>query len=134
MFPIFLLILAFPVFKSEPPLPPSKVQAEIRANKVSYSMKEFWKSYKILMTDKYFLLLSISFGINLGVYISFCTMLNQIILEYFAVSINRSDTNNFLLKFFANFIAECRKGRWFNRTTISGNWYGWTYYFRNRFR
>ncbi|KAI4454468.1 major facilitator superfamily protein-related [Holotrichia oblita] len=77
-------ILVFIFFKSEPPLPPSKVQAELRANKVPFSMEEFWKSYKVLMMNKNFWLLTISFGINLGVYISFCTMLNQIILEYFA--------------------------------------------------
>ncbi|KRT84785.1 membrane transporter, partial [Oryctes borbonicus] len=70
------------VFKSEPPLPPTKAQADLRSNATESSSK-FWKSYKSLCTDKDFLLLTISFGICIGVYVALCTMLNQIILEYF---------------------------------------------------
>ncbi|GJQ81226.1 hypothetical protein Trydic_g20445 [Trypoxylus dichotomus] len=77
------LFLIFVLFKSEPPSPPSKAQADLKSNRTESFNKIFLKSYKSLSTNKSFLLHAISFGINLGVYVTVCTLLNQFVLEYF---------------------------------------------------
>jgi hypothetical protein len=71
------------VFKAEPPLPPSPAQAEQRANEDS----NFVGSVKRLMTNKGYLLLMMSYSLNVGVFYAISTLLNDVVLKYFPVSI-----------------------------------------------
>ncbi|KAK9692558.1 Major Facilitator Superfamily [Popillia japonica] len=78
-----VVILVFIFFKAEPPLPPSVAQAKLRLNKSQFTNTEFLNSYKSLLTNKPFLVLTFAYGINIGVFASVGTMLNQIISSYF---------------------------------------------------
>ncbi|KAI4454466.1 major facilitator superfamily protein-related [Holotrichia oblita] len=78
-----IVILVFIFFKSEPALPPSIAQAKLRLNKSEFTNKEFLNSYKSLLTNKAFMVLSFAYGMNIGVFAAVCTMLNQFILTYF---------------------------------------------------
>ncbi|XP_043490525.1 feline leukemia virus subgroup C receptor-related protein 1 [Polistes fuscatus] len=75
---ILVLILLF--FKAQPPLPPSPAQAVQRDNE---STEDFIQSVKRLLTNVGYLLLLLSYGINVGIFYAISTLLNQIILEYF---------------------------------------------------
>jgi FLVCR family feline leukemia virus subgroup C receptor-related protein len=69
------------VFKAEPPLPPSLAQAEQRANEDT----DFVGSVKRLMTNRGYVLLMMSYGLNVGVFYAISTLLNQVVLLYFPV-------------------------------------------------
>ncbi|XP_066587374.1 uncharacterized MFS-type transporter C09D4.1-like isoform X2 [Prorops nasuta] len=75
---ILVLILLF--FKAAPPLPPSPAQAVQRENE---SNESFFQSIKRLLTNTGYLLLLLSYGINVGIFYAISTLLNQIILEHF---------------------------------------------------
>ncbi|XP_076762757.1 choline/ethanolamine transporter flvcr2a isoform X2 [Xylocopa sonorina] len=75
---ILILILLF--FKSEPPLPPSPAQAVQRE---AESAESFFVSVKKLVTNVGYLLLLLSYGINVGVFYAISTLLNHIILLHF---------------------------------------------------
>ncbi|KAK9307252.1 hypothetical protein QLX08_002293 [Tetragonisca angustula] len=75
---ILVLILLF--FKSEPPLPPSPAQAVQRE---AESTESFFVSVKKLVTNVGYLLLLLSYGINVGVFYAISTLLNHIVLQYF---------------------------------------------------
>ncbi|XP_015180295.1 PREDICTED: feline leukemia virus subgroup C receptor-related protein 1 isoform X5 [Polistes dominula] len=75
---VLVLILLF--FKAQPPLPPSPAQAVQRDNE---SAEDFIQSVKRLLTNVGYLLLLLSYGINVGIFYAISTLLNQIILEYF---------------------------------------------------
>ncbi|GJQ81225.1 hypothetical protein Trydic_g20444 [Trypoxylus dichotomus] len=79
--PVVLLVFIF--FKAEPEMPPSIAQAKLRRDKVDFSSKEFLASYKSLLTNKPFMVLTLAYGINIGVFAGVCTILNQFILSYF---------------------------------------------------
>jgi FLVCR family feline leukemia virus subgroup C receptor-related protein len=70
------------VFKAEPPMPPSLAQAEQRANDDT----NFVSSVKRLITNKDYILLLMSYGLNVGVFYAISTLLNQVLLVYFPVS------------------------------------------------
>ncbi|XP_014473180.1 PREDICTED: feline leukemia virus subgroup C receptor-related protein 2 [Dinoponera quadriceps] len=77
---VLILILIF--FKSEPPLPPSPAQAvQKRENKENG--EKFSRSIKRLLTNVGYLLLLLSYGINVGIFYAISTLLNQIVLQYF---------------------------------------------------
>lgn len=71
------------VFKAEPPMPPSPAQAVQRE---AESTESFFQSVKKLVTNVGYLLLLLSYGINVGVFYAISTLLNQIVLDYFPVS------------------------------------------------
>jgi FLVCR family feline leukemia virus subgroup C receptor-related protein len=71
------------VFQSAPKLPPSPAQA-VQRNTVSVP---FATSIKHLVTNPGYMLLLVSYGINVGVFYAISTLLNQIVLAYFPVSI-----------------------------------------------
>ncbi|XP_049876029.1 uncharacterized MFS-type transporter C09D4.1 isoform X2 [Pectinophora gossypiella] len=73
---LFVLILLF--FKAEPPSPPSAA-AHYGASLDS----DFLKSLKSLLTNRNYVLLLISYGLNVGVFYAISTMLNQVILTYY---------------------------------------------------
>ncbi|XP_035903394.1 feline leukemia virus subgroup C receptor-related protein 2-like isoform X2 [Anopheles stephensi] len=69
------------VFKSEPPFAPSHVQALQRTMKPR--RKDYWPSVGRLLKDDNYLILVIAYGINVGLFNAFSTLLNQIVLNYF---------------------------------------------------
>uniref|UniRef100_A0A182WEW4 Major facilitator superfamily (MFS) profile domain-containing protein n=1 Tax=Anopheles minimus TaxID=112268 RepID=A0A182WEW4_9DIPT len=69
------------VFKSEPPFAPSHVQALQRTMKPR--RKDYWPSVRRLLKDDNYLILVIAYGINVGLFNAFSTLLNQIVLNYF---------------------------------------------------
>jgi FLVCR family feline leukemia virus subgroup C receptor-related protein len=78
------------VFQKEPPLSPSPAQATLR-HEVPTSEKNldrhaYLQTLKSLFTNRNFVLLLISYGINVGVFYVVSTLLNQIVLSHFAVS------------------------------------------------
>ncbi|XP_047356936.1 feline leukemia virus subgroup C receptor-related protein 2 isoform X1 [Vespa velutina] len=75
-----ILVLIFLFFKAQPPLPPSPAQAVQRENDTP---EDFIQSIKRLFTNVGYLLLLLSYGINVGIFYAISTLLNQIILEYF---------------------------------------------------
>nr|XP_018908694.1 PREDICTED: uncharacterized MFS-type transporter C09D4.1-like isoform X3 [Bemisia tabaci] len=76
---VFLLIIVY--FEGEPPIPPSLAQATaIQANTAS---KSYSQSVKELLTNKNFVLLLASFGLNIGAFYAYSTLLNQLFLEHF---------------------------------------------------
>uniref|UniRef100_A0A2S2PT36 Choline/ethanolamine transporter FLVCR1 n=1 Tax=Schizaphis graminum TaxID=13262 RepID=A0A2S2PT36_SCHGA len=77
---VFLLIYLF--VKPSPPLPPSLAQANQRATN-NNDPKNFIKSLWRLIYNYGFLLLLLSYGMNVGSFYAISTLLNQIILEHF---------------------------------------------------
>ncbi|KAG7203314.1 hypothetical protein KM043_010403 [Ampulex compressa] len=75
---VLVLILLF--FKAEPPMPPSPAQAVQRE---AESTPNFFQSIKKLLTNFGYVLLLLSYGINVGIFYALSTLLNQIIVGYF---------------------------------------------------
>lgn len=75
---ILVLIILF--FKAEPPLPPSSAQAVQREAETS---DNFVTSVKTLLTNKGYLMLLLSYAINVGIFYAISTLLSQIIVQYF---------------------------------------------------
>lgn len=87
IFSTFLAItvtaIAFP--SEEPKHPPSYFEALKRELIIQSNNKSFSKALKILMTNKNFIMLAIGFGLQLGIFNAFSTLVNSIILHYFPV-------------------------------------------------
>lgn len=85
------IIMMFAFKQDEPEIPPSCIEA-LRRDKViqneDYDKRRFWKSLKMLMSNKNFIMLFLGFGLNIGVFNAFSTILNSIIVHYFPVSIS----------------------------------------------
>ena len=78
------------VFQKEPPLPPSPAQATVRclnpmSNK-SVDSHTYLQTFKSLFTNRSFVLLLVSYGVNAGVFYAMSPLLNQIVLLHFEVS------------------------------------------------
>ncbi|XP_026319564.1 uncharacterized MFS-type transporter C09D4.1 [Hyposmocoma kahamanoa] len=73
---IFVLIVLF--FKAAPPTPPSA--AADLGNSLD---SNFLQSIKKLLTNRNYILLLISYGLNVGVFYAISTLLNQLILTYY---------------------------------------------------
>ncbi|CAH2989603.1 unnamed protein product [Chilo suppressalis] len=73
---LFVLILLF--FKAAPPSPPSAA-----ADFGSSLDSNFYQSLKKLLTNRNYVLLLISYGINVGVFYAISTLLNQLVLTYY---------------------------------------------------
>ncbi|RZC18433.1 putative MFS-type transporter C09D4.1, partial [Asbolus verrucosus] len=80
VFTTVLLVLILFLFKNEPPTPPSYAHTQPSDNEQSVS---FLQSLKRLVLNGSYMLLLISYGINVGVFYAISTLLNQIILEYY---------------------------------------------------
>ncbi|GFR16667.1 feline leukemia virus subgroup C receptor-related protein 1 [Trichonephila clavata] len=74
---IFLSIVFF--FKEKPPHPPSRAQAAILTND---SRSSYWTSIWKLCKNLHYMLLLVTYGINVGVFYAISTFLNQMILHY----------------------------------------------------
>lgn len=80
------IIMGFAFSKDEPEFPPSCIEALRRDNIIQNDNTKFIKSMKILFKNKNFIMLFLGFGLNIGVFNAFSTILNSIILHYFPVS------------------------------------------------
>ncbi|XP_050423712.1 feline leukemia virus subgroup C receptor-related protein 2-like [Adelges cooleyi] len=77
---VFALIVCY--IKAAPPLPPSLAQV-VQRTATSGDPKSFIKSLWRLVANYGFLLLLVSYGINVGSFYAISTLLNQFILVYF---------------------------------------------------
>ncbi|XP_058794849.1 heme transporter FLVCR2-like isoform X2 [Phymastichus coffea] len=76
------LILCTLFFQEEPKLPPNETRA-LQKTKHSQTNEEFIESMKRLFTNKSFLILCNSYGLNVGTFNAISTMLNQLFLIHF---------------------------------------------------
>ncbi|CAD5208808.1 unnamed protein product [Bursaphelenchus xylophilus] len=74
---VFVLVVLF--FKEKPKLPPSLAQAQALEETVGHS---FWSSIKELLCNVNYMLLLITYGINVGVFYAVSTLLSQMVLFY----------------------------------------------------
>lgn len=74
------------VFKSNPQYAPSHVQALQRTMKPS--LKDYWPAVGRLLQHDNYLILVIAYGINVGIFNAFSTLLNQIVINYFPTGEN----------------------------------------------
>lgn len=79
------LILILILFKSAPPLPPSAAQAVQRKKKSESTgeVKKFFDSIKRLFSNRGYLLLLVSYGINVGTFYAISTLLNRLVTKQF---------------------------------------------------
>ncbi|XP_021928685.1 feline leukemia virus subgroup C receptor-related protein 2-like isoform X3 [Zootermopsis nevadensis] len=86
--PSIMLCLVLFFFQKEPPLPPSPAQASLRQQlpitDKSTDRQTYLQTLKSLLTNRNFVLLLFSYGINVGVFYVVSTLLNQTVLLYFA--------------------------------------------------
>ncbi|XP_025834573.1 uncharacterized MFS-type transporter C09D4.1-like [Agrilus planipennis] len=75
----FVLMLILIFFKEEPPTPPSLAQVQAKRE----DSVDFVQSLKRLLSNLHYVLLLISYGINVGVFYAISTLLNQIVLKYY---------------------------------------------------
>lgn len=85
-----LSYLCIAVVTASPPLPPSLAQANQRsANNNISDPRNFIKSLWRLIGNYGFVLLLLSYGMNVGSFYAISTLLNEFILKYFPVSIHK---------------------------------------------
>ncbi|CAH1108881.1 unnamed protein product [Psylliodes chrysocephalus] len=77
-FTTVLLVIVLFFFKDRPPTPPSHAALQQSGEEF-----DFIGSLKSLMKNKSFVLLLLSYGINVGVFYAISTLLNQIVLFYY---------------------------------------------------
>lgn len=77
-----LLILTWMLFEAKPPLPPSLAQFSANENEEEKNFNFIGKIGKLLKNKDYMLLL-LSYGLNLGVFYSYSSLLNQMYLLHF---------------------------------------------------
>ncbi|XP_058067346.1 heme transporter FLVCR2-like [Anopheles bellator] len=80
-FSTMIACMVIAIFKSQPPSAPSHLQALQRTMKPR--RKDYWPSVARLMKDHNYLILVLAYGINVGLFNAFSTLLNQIVLNYF---------------------------------------------------
>uniref|UniRef100_A0A6B2EFF3 Choline/ethanolamine transporter FLVCR1 n=1 Tax=Phlebotomus kandelakii TaxID=1109342 RepID=A0A6B2EFF3_9DIPT len=77
-----LVVLVLIFIRAKPPTPPSAAQeATMTGNPMQSS--PFLHSIKRLMTNKNYILLLVSYGVNVGVFYAISTLLNQIVLLHY---------------------------------------------------
>jgi len=80
---VLLLVIIF-AFKDQPETPPSRAQAMIRQGQSdSNDNVDYAASIKRLMTNRGYVLLLITYGLNVGVFYAISTLLNSVILMHF---------------------------------------------------
>lgn len=83
---VLVLLITFSFELEAPELPPSYYEALRRDKIIQNESKSFLKALRILLTNKNFVMLTIGFGLQLGIFNGFSTVLNSIVLHYFPVS------------------------------------------------
>ncbi|XP_055687095.1 feline leukemia virus subgroup C receptor-related protein 2 [Lutzomyia longipalpis] len=81
-FTSLLVILVLVFIRAKPPTPPSAAQ-EASMSRNPMQSSPFLHSIKRLMTNKNYILLLISYGVNVGVFYAISTLLNQIVLLHY---------------------------------------------------
>ncbi|KAG7260732.1 hypothetical protein CRUP_026889 [Coryphaenoides rupestris] len=76
---IFILVVIF--FQEKPELPPSQAQAQARS--LALYQYSYMASIKRLVCNKSFMLLVVTYGLNVGCYYSVSTLLNRMITEHY---------------------------------------------------
>lgn len=71
------------VFDDKPPTPPTAAAQGTNVNEQIGDSSAFMSSIKRLLLNPNYILLLLSYGINVGVFYAISTLLNQIILEYY---------------------------------------------------
>uniref|UniRef100_A0A7E4VV38 Choline/ethanolamine transporter FLVCR1 n=1 Tax=Panagrellus redivivus TaxID=6233 RepID=A0A7E4VV38_PANRE len=89
---IFAAIIAF--FAEKPPLPPSMAQA--RAIEET-SEDTFLADIKELVVNKHYMLLLVTYGINVGVFYAISTLLSQMVLHYYPTAQELTGTIGLLI-------------------------------------
>lgn len=74
------------VFEASPPVPPSVAQKLMIIRDNRSTDNSFYVSLKHLIGNLDFDLLLISYGLNIGAFYAYSTLLNQLIVEKFPVS------------------------------------------------
>lgn len=72
------------VFQDKPATPPSAVHLNEESALINEGRSNFTKSLKSLMTNRNYILLIISYGINVGVFYAISTVLNPV--KYYFVT------------------------------------------------
>lgn len=93
------------VFKDEPKCPPSVTRAIQKVNTITKEKEGFFTPFKNLMKYKTFLVLCNSYGIMIGVLNCDATLLNQLVLAHFQVTL--SSSIRFALKEKMNHLLSC---------------------------
>lgn len=81
----------FTVFQDKPPLPPNAARSALVVTSAESpegatgSLKYFVHSTKRICSNRSYLLLLVSYGINVGVFYAVSTLLNQTLVTYFPV-------------------------------------------------
>lgn len=70
------------VFQDQPKLPPSPAQAALREAEPEHYLASILR----LVKNPYYLLLLVTYGMNVGVFYAISTLLNQVVLTYYPVS------------------------------------------------
>ncbi|KAI5618864.1 feline leukemia virus subgroup C receptor-related protein 2, partial [Silurus asotus] len=77
----FIFILVVIVFQDKPPVPPSQAQVALR--NVPLQDYSYLASIKRLLCNKNFVLLIITYGLNVGCFYAVSTLLNRMIIDHF---------------------------------------------------
>lgn len=87
---ILALIIAASFKLESPKIPPSYYEALRRDNIIQSDSKTFLAALRVLLTNKNFVMLALGFGLQLGIFNGFSTLINSIILYYFPVGCEKS--------------------------------------------
>lgn len=74
------------VFKAKPPLPPSVSAARAFSSKRP-TFQSYVLSIKSILSNKGYILLLFTYGVNVGVFYAMSTLLNQTVLQHFPVCV-----------------------------------------------
>ncbi|XP_067633051.1 uncharacterized MFS-type transporter C09D4.1 isoform X1 [Eurosta solidaginis] len=80
VFTTILLVLMFLFFKDKPPTPPNPKRQNTQSTTPEVS---FMGSLKNLVLNRNYILLLISYGMNVGVFYAISTLLNPVVLKYY---------------------------------------------------
>lgn len=79
-----LVILMVLFFQDKPPTPPSAAQKVVVPGSIeAQNQVSFMQSLKNLMLNRNYILLLISYGMNVGVFYAISTLLNPVVLKYY---------------------------------------------------
>ena len=70
------------VFQDKPHLPPSPAQAALREAEEEHYLRSIVR----LLKNRHYVLLLVTYGMNVGVFYALSTLLNQVVLIYYPVS------------------------------------------------
>ncbi|XP_042895003.1 choline/ethanolamine transporter flvcr2a isoform X2 [Parasteatoda tepidariorum] len=76
---VLFLAIVF-LFREKPPLPPSRAQEQILNGD---SRENYWHSILNLIKNFHYMMLLVTYGINVGVFYAISTFLNQMVLAYY---------------------------------------------------